>query len=412
MRISPKVLLPLVLIAASLAGAGYLRATRPEVAPKEQAETVWTVRTATVEHRDHQPTLDLYGEVVAGREATIRPRVGGEVIEASPKLREGGRFAEGELMLRIDPFDYRSAVDELDAQIAEAEARRTELRATSAGEEMSLETDREQLALIRRDVERFERLSTSSAASEKSLDDAKIAFSRQNDAVRRREQAIVVLEAQLAQADAAIDRLTVQKNRAERDLADTVIEAPFAGLIADVEAELGQTLGTSDAIARLIDDRALEISFELADRDFGRLWQSGLIGGEVVGRWTLGETTFELPATIARIVPAIDPSSGGVAVYAIIDDAHPDMPLRPGAFIRVEMQDRLYEDVVELPASALFGKDTVYVVEDDRLREATVDLLSAQGDRVLIAGDIADGAEVVTSRLAEIGPGIRVEVVE
>ena len=412
MRIAPKILLPIVLIAASLAGASYLRATKPDVAPEPETEPVWNVRAALIERRDHQPVLDLYGELVASREVTIRPKVAGEVIEVSDKLLNGGRFDEGEVMLRIDPFDYETAIDDLRAQRAEAEARRAELAANRTTEEMMLALDREQLELIGRDVERFERLSGSSAASEKALDDARIALSRQNGAVSQREQAIVMLDARLDQQAAAIDRLAIAERRAERDLADAVIRAPFAGVVADVDAQIGRQLGINDAVARLIDDQALEIGFQLADADFGRLWQSGLIGRKVTGRWRLGAATFTLPATIARVVPTIDPASGGVTVYARIDDEHEGIPLRPGAFIEVEMDDRLYEDVVELPASALFGRDTVYVIDDDRLQAMTVDLVSARGDRVLIKADIVDGTAVLTSRLAEVDTGLRVEVVE
>ena len=412
MRFAPKVLLPIVLIAASLAGASYLRATKPEVAPSPDTETVWNVRAVTVERRDHQPMLDLFGELVAGREVTVRPRVAGNVIEVSEKLLEGGRFAEGEMLLRIDPFDYQAAIDDLNAQIAEAKARRAELIATRTTEEMMLTLDRDQLSLIRRDVERFERLSGSRAASEKSLDDAKIALSRQTGTVSQREQMLVTMAAKLDQQDAITDRLNVALRRAMRNLDDTVIRAPFSGVIADIDAQIGKQLNTNDVIARLIDDHSLEISFQLADADFGRLWQSGLIGRKVTGRWKLGSSVFAFPATIARVVPTIDPTSGGITIFASIDDALEDVPLRPGAFIEVEMQDRLYQDVVALPASALFGRSTVYVIEDNHLRAETVDLVASQGDQVLIATDIADGAAILSSRLAEVGPGLRVEVVE
>jgi RND family efflux transporter MFP subunit len=411
-RIAPKILLPIVLIAASLAGANYLRATKPEVEPTPETEPVWNVRAAIVERQDHRPVLDLYGELVAGREVIIRPKVAGEVIEASEKLREGGRFAGDEVMLEIDPFDYQTAIDDLNAQVAEAKARRAELLANRATEEMMLELDRDQRALISRNVQRYERLSSSSAASEKAFDDAKIALSRQTGTVSQRQQAIVMLDARLAQQDAVIVRLSVAQRRAERDLADTVIKAPFAGVIADVDAQIGKQLSVNDAVARLIDDQALEIGFQLADADFGRLWQSGLIGREVTGRWKLGEAVFTLPATIVRVVPTIDPASGGVAVYARIDGEHGEMPLRPGAFIEVEMQDRLYEDVVELPASALFNENIVYVIEDDRLRAETVDLVAARGDQVLIATEIEEGAAILASRLAEVGSGLKVRVVE
>lgn len=412
MRLLPKVLLPIVLIFVSLVGAGYLFATKPAIEPTPEEEQVWSVRTAVVDHRDHQPTLKLFGELVAGRDVALRPDVAGKVIEASPKLFEGGRFSKDEMILRIDPFDYQASIDELKAQIREAEARQAELQANQAMEVMTLDLDREQLELVGRDVERFERLSGSRAASEKALDDAKIALSQQTGRVQQREQSIVMVDAMLDQQAATIERLNVALRRAERDLEETEVKAPFSGIIADVSAQIGKQLNSGDTILRLIDDQNFEISFQLPDSDFGRLWQGGLIGRDIVGHWRLGKTTFDIEAKISRVVPTIDASSGGVTVYAGITENVENIPLRPGAFIEVEMPDRLYQNVVELPASALFDGNTVYVVEDERLRPETVELVAAYGQQILIQADLENGQPVVTSRLAEIAPGLKVKVVE
>ncbi len=412
MRMLPKILLPLLLILVSVAGAGYLRATKPDVEPTPEVEQVWTVRTAAVAHRDHQPTLNLFGELVAGRDVSIRPEVAGKVTEASPKLFEGGRFAKDEIILRIDPFDYQASIDELNAQIREALAKQSELTANRAMEATTLGLDREQLELIGRDVERYARLSGSLAASEKAYDDAKITLSLQTGKVQQREQAIIMADARLEQQKAVVARLNVALRRAERDLTKTIVRAPFSGFVAEVSAQIGKQLSNGDTIARLIDDQKFEVSFQLPDADFGRLWQGGLIGRELVARWRLGKTVFEIKAAVARVVPTIDAASGGVTVYAGITDNIDGIPLRPGAFIEIEMPDRLYQDVVELPASALFSGDTVYVVEDERLRPETVDLVAAYGQRILIQADLEDGLPVVTSRLAEIAPGLKVKVVE
>ncbi len=412
MRLVPKLLLPVILIAVSLVGASYLRATKPAVDPSPEVERVWTVRATAVDHQDHQPTLRLYGELVAGRDVTIRPDVAGKVIEASSKLFDGGRFEQGETILKIDPFDYRAAIDELKAQQREAKARQAELVANKAMEEMTLELDQEQLALVGRDVERYQRLSDNRTASEKAFDEAKIALSQQTGTVQQRRQSVIMLNARMDQQEAVIARLDVALRRAERDLQKTEIKAPFSGFITDVDAQIGKQLSKSDSIARLIDDRKLEISFQLADADFGRLWQNGLIGREITGRWRLGKTAFDLTGEVARVVATIDSRSGGVTVYAGITSDLSGIPLRPGAFIEVEMQDKLYENVVALPASALFAGDTVYVVEDDRLRPETVALVATDGGDILIDADLADGVPIVTSRLAGIAPGLKVKVAE
>ena len=412
MRLTLKLLVPILLIAVSLAGAGYLRATKPKVEPEPEAEQVWSVRAAAVDRGDHRPALNLFGELVARRDVLLRPDVTGKVIDVSPKLLDGGRFDEDELILRIDPFDYQASIDELTAQRQEAEARHAELLANRTMEEMSLKLDREQLDLVARDVERYERLSGSRAASEKSYDDAKIALSRQTGTVQQRQQSVAMLDAKLDQQAAVIARLDVTKRQAERELAETEIRAPFGGVVTDVGAQLGQRLYSGDSIARLIDDQQLDIRFELPDADFGRLWSQGLIDRDVIGRWKLGTTVFETEAKVDRVVSTIDSSSGGVTVYARITDNPGNAPLRPGAFIEVEMEDQLYEDVVELPASALFEGNTVYIVDDDRLQQKAVELVATNGSNILVQADLEDGTSVVTSRLAEIASGLKVKVVE
>ena len=412
MRLTPKLVLPVLLVALSLAGAGYLRATKPKVDAEPEVEQIWSVRTAAIERRDHQPMLALFGELVAGRDVILRPDVTGKVIDVSPKLLEGGRFEKGEVILRVDPFDYQAAIDELEAEHREATARHAELSANKAMDVMALDLDREQFDLIARDVARYERLSGSRAASEKAFDDAKIALSRQKGTVQQRQQSIRMLDARLQQQDAIIDRLAVAKRRAARNLEETVIKAPFGGVVTEVGAQIGQQLSAGDVIARLIDDQRLDVAFQLSERDFGRLWEEGLIGRDLTARWRLGTVIYGIRARIERVVSTIDPTSGGVTLHAGITENPDGAPLRPGAFVEIEMADRLYKDVTELPASAVFDGDTVYVVVDDHLQAEAVDLIATRGDHVLIDTDIEDGTSVVTSRLTGITEGLKVEVVE
>jgi RND family efflux transporter MFP subunit len=275
-----------------------------------------------------------------------------------------------------------------------------------------LRLDESQLELARRDLARRERLLGQAAASEKALDDARMAVAQHEAALAQRRQAIATLGAQLVQQDAALERLDAALERAAHDLANSELRAPFAGLVTEVSAALGKRLGVGDPVARLVDEARIEIRFTLSDAEFGRLWRDGLIGRDLEARWRLGTTTFPLAGRIARMQTTIDPSSGGVEVYAEIT-ANPDgAPLRPGAFVEVLLPDRLHEQVVELPASALFHGDTVYAIANGRLQPRAVELVADLGARILVRGPLDAGQPIVTSRLAEIGPGLKVEVSE
>jgi len=412
MRTVSKTLVSIALLAISLAGAGYLHSTRPEVQPAPAIERVWTVRAEPARFADHRPVLELYGDLVAGREVTLRPLVAGEVVEAAAKLVEGGAFAAGERLIAIDPFDYQAARDELAAEEREARARRAELQSRLQSEWTMLRLDQTRLELARRDLTRHEQLRGSQAASEKALDDAKMVLAEHEATLAHRRQTIETLGARLEQQDAVIGRLGVAIRRAERDLANTELRAPFAGFVTEVSAAIGKRVGIGDPIARLIDGAWLEIRFTLSDAEFGRLWQDGLIGREVQALWRLGATSFPITGRVARVESTIDPTSGGVEVFAEVTGNPEGAPLRPGAFVAVLLPDRLHREVVELPASALFHGDTVYAIEGGRLQPRPVEVVADLGARILVRGELAAGDPIVTSRLAEIGPGLKVEAAE
>jgi hypothetical protein len=74
------------------------------------------------------------------------------------------------------------------------------------------------------------------------------------------------------------------------------------------------------------------------------------------------------------------------------------------------LPDMVYEQVALLPASALFDGDTVYAVEDGRLVERRVALVADRGRQVLVQGELAAGEPILTSRLAEVASGLKVEI--
>ena len=84
--------------------------------------------------------------------------------------------------------------------------------------------------------------------------------------------------------------------------------------------------------------------------------------------------------------------------------------MRPGAFVEVHIPDRIYEDVIRIPKSAVHEGGIVYRIEGDRLEPEKVKVVVRDGADLLIRAEISDDELIVTSRFAEIGPGIRVRV--
>jgi len=403
-----KVVLPVAFVAAGIVVAGYLVATKPEAPARERAERTWRVETVPVAFEDVQPDLCVFGQIVAGRVAELRPLVAGPVAEVGENFVDGGRVQAGDLLVAIDPFDYERDLAERKASRAEAIARLDELQARRRAEQGLLEEDRVQRELSQRDYERRERL-VGGAVSEKALDDARLALSQAEARVLVREQSIGALAAQIEQQKSVVARLDAAVARAERNLADTRLLAPFDGYLADTAAAVGQRLATGDRIGRLIDASRLEARVYLSDSEFGRvLAADGTARGPATVLWRTGGRTLEFPAAIDRMEGEIDAATGGVHLYLQFKNLDLSAPLRAGAFVEAVLKDRLYEDVAVLPEAALFDGDTVYAVVDGRLAPRQVEVVGRAEDRVFVRGEIAPDESIVTTRLAEIGPGLRV----
>jgi RND family efflux transporter MFP subunit len=364
---------PLLLIASTIVIVAIMFATRPQLAPVDLPERVWPVEVVTVEQGDEQPVLELFGEVVAGRRSELRALVPGSIVEVGPGFREGGFVEAGELLVQIDPFDYRNNVAEQTALLAEAQA--------------SLETRRRDLARVRE-------LYAENNISEQALDDAQLAVEQQQ---------------------ATLEQRRIGLERAKRALRDSRLTAPYAGVLSGVSVDLGKRLSVNDKVADVIDTARLEVFFTLSNAQFGRIIESGeqIVGRPIEVFWQVGNDTLSYQATVERVGAEIDSTTGGVVLYATID---PDAQtlLRPGAFVRVRMPDKKYPQVFRVPESALYGSDTVYAVKDNRLAARTVTIAGYAGDDVLFTSRIEplvrNGDQVVITQIREGGEGVKVEV--
>ena len=407
-----KIALPLLTLVCAVLAVGYLRATKPEIERTGFEERARPVAAATVEILDVQPSISAYGEVVAQRDVELRALVAGAVVAVGENFVNGGTVRAGDLLVAIDPFEYRAAVTEAEAALAEARAQLAETGAELGAEESGLAEDRTQLALAEREVARREALLAKGTAAQKTVDDALVRRSERARAVSATERRVAGLRARIARQEAVIARSTVALERAERDLENTRLTAPFDGYLTGVSAALGKRLGVNDRVVRLLDQARLDIRIHLSDGDYGRLVSSaaGLRGRPVAVTWRAGERSFPFRAVIQRADGEVDAASGGVRVYARIEDAGARVPLRPGAFVEVLIPDRVYRAAARLPETALVGGDTVYAVVDGRLEPRPVALLARVGNDVVVSGGIADGERIATTRFPEIGPGVKVQV--
>jgi RND family efflux transporter MFP subunit len=368
--------LPSVILIVTAIVVFGLISTRPRMVPVQAPERIWHVDTVTAKHATVQPTLKSFGEIVAGRSSELRPLVSGLMIEIGPNFVEGGMVKKGELLVQIDPFSFEADLAEQRSMLKESRVR---------------------LEVLKHEMERAKELLVAKTVSEQFFESAELDFRQQEAVVEQREIGV---------------------QRAERDLRDTRLIAPFDGAVSDVNAALGKQFSGfgSDMIAELIDTSRAEVKFSLTNSQYGRLIESNesLVGQPLKVFWNVGTRRLEFDARIDRVGAKIISTTGGVDIYAVIQTGGKQTRLRPGAFVSISTADKTFDNVVRAPESALNGEDSIFVITDGRLDVRKIQIVGYAGTDLLFrsAGEpaIQDGEQIVTTQIREGGVGAKVMV--
>ncbi|MEL6871743.1 MAG: efflux RND transporter periplasmic adaptor subunit [Pseudomonadota bacterium] len=406
-----RAILPLIVLAAAVAGFQYLKATKPVPPKQTPQETRFAVSVVPVSIQDVRPKITLYGTAVAAREVELRALVAGRIIDTGDGLKNGAIVERGAPLVTIDPFEFETNIRETEAQRAETLAKIEELKAQRAVEEANLKFAEEQLKLGQRDLDRAATLARRGNLTARAQDDRRLIVSQRRQTVAQGRNNLIVTDARIKQQEAALQRLDNTLGQRRQRLAETKLVAPFDGYVSEVNAQVGRMVSTNDKVAVLIDRNRMDVRFTLTDAQFGRLAGEGsVVGREVKVNWSVGGATFTYAAVIDRIAARVESSSGGVDVYARVSDPAKDVPLRAGAFVQVVFDDILYENVIGVPSSSLYDQSKVYIVEDGRLASRTVKVVGAGEAGLLVRGDLKPGDQVLKTRLSLTGDGVPVEV--
>jgi len=369
-------LLPLSIVGVTVVVIFILMVTRPELEPVQAPERVWNVNVVEARQGTIQPTLNLFGEVVAGRRSELQPSVSGVMVAIGENFHDGGIVHTGELLVQIDPFDYETDLAEQRSMLKESEVR---------------------LEMLRRDLERAKELFAAKNVSEQFLDGA---------------------ELDVLQQEAITEQREIGVRRARRDLENTRLVAPFDGVVNSVNAALGKQFSGfgADMVGEVIDTSRVEARFSLSNEQFGRLLKAGetIIGRPIKVSWEVGGNALEFDAIVERVGAEITSTTGGVDLFAVIDTGGEQSMLRPGAFVAIRMPGQKFNHAIQAPDMSLYGENTIFIVKDERLAARRIDIIGYAGSDIIFrsagSDSIDDGDLIVTTQIREGGPGARVAV--
>ena len=311
------------------------------------------------------------GTVRACRRAKVAPQVSGRIYRLP--VKEGDKVEKGSLLLELWNDDLRSQLG-----LARSEAR----AAAATADERCLGAD-----LAQREAERATRLHAERIVNEQDLDRA------QAD----RDATSAACEAARAHVDESASRVAVAQAVLDR----TILVAPFTGVVAELNAELGEVVAPSPPgiptppAVDLIEEGCLYVTAPIDEIDARRV-----LTGQPA-RITLDAFPGQrFDGKVRRVAPyVLDVEKQARTLDVEVEIDHPESipTLVPGYSADVEVLLERKEDVLRIPAEAVSGEGRVLLLQGELLEERKITTGLANWQFVEVTSGLAEGDEVVLS---------------
>jgi RND family efflux transporter MFP subunit len=324
-------------------------------------------------------SLDASGYVVARRKATLSAKILGKVTEVN--FEEGQKVKAGDIVARLDDANYEAALHQAQAQSRQAKAALDNTGPIYA---------------------RYQHLKSEGAISNEMLDTQRLAFDNARTAYS------------VAQAQVAV---------AESNLKDTLVRAPFSGVVTVKVAQVGEVVAPSAAgggdtrtgIITIVDMDSLEVLVDVSENYIDRV--------QVGGQATIHLDSYpdwDIPGSVIAIIPTADQSKGTVQVRVSIKAKDtrilPQMAARVSFLTPPEKGASQAAARVSVPPNAVQANGrtgSVFVLgENDTVEKREVALGLKTDQAVVILSGIAPGDRLATGDLAKLHDGDRVKIAE
>jgi RND family efflux transporter MFP subunit len=397
---------------ATMSGAlTRMRSTRVRVQPAIRREMVRTLETTCVVESEHH--------------IVIHPRATGELVELLAE--EGDRVENGALLAVLDQRDAKAQLAE--AQIALREAQDAAAKGEIVRREAEGAITKARLSFKQAGRD-FTRNETAQLISAQDLEQLELtrdtAQAELTTMILARDRAEIEGRA----AATSVERAELTALRAEVSLSHTELRAPFAGVIAQRQCQLGSQLSPSDAAFTLTDLSDLRTVFYRPQRELALFSGLGTAragdGSPQAGLENILVTAESeaLPGhsfggRIERISPGIDATSGSFRVTVRLEPESDGLRLLPGMLLRLRLVVERHPDSLVVSKRALKreGETTIlFVARDDKaVRIEVLERFSDDDEvevQVMGEGTLSEGDLVIVVGNRDLEDQLSIQIVD
>ncbi len=388
-------LIPVALFLSS--GCGTTEAKIPN--KTEEAPNAISVSLVTAEERNLPNTLDVTGTLMPDAQTEMASEIEQRVVEI---LVERGQYvAAGQVVARLDSEDAKNQLHEAEATEAQIRER---LGLVNGQPFDPLKTPEVQQALAamdraEADYKRYDQLVDEGAVSRADHDlrradylSAKAQYETAINQMRQLYQSLLAQKVRVAMGRKAVE--------------DTIIRAPYDGLISEKCVNVGRYMKKGDKVATLVRVDPLRIELTIPEGAVATVRK-----GQKVFFTVQSYPDRQFEGTIAYIGPAVRADSRALVVEAIVPN--PKVALQPGLFATAHIELPAARPSVLVPTAAVRNDGGVlelFVAKGNRAEVRIVQAGREANGRLEILRGLAAGEPVVSPQVTAITDGAPITI--
>jgi RND family efflux transporter MFP subunit len=372
------VILPLAAIAAA---AYALRSQKP---------VVQVMTAAKAEAGGRQSLLNASGYVTPRRRATIAAKITGRVTGVF--FDEGTHVRQEQLLATLDDSDVKRALES-------AKADRDSAQAAIADLQVQLRNAKIQLG-------RAEQLQKAGVQTQENLDNASMAADSLTAKIALAKQQVAGADARISEAQQAVD--------------NTVIRAPFDGIVVSKDAQVGEMVSpisagggfTRTGIATIVDMNSNEIEVDVNESYIARV-----LPNQPVTATLDAYPDWQIPCKVRTVIPTADRQKATVKVrisFLKLDPKIlPDMGVKVAFLSEEQPKTKGPDPMTYVPKSAVRsegGTTFVYLVHDGKVEHRAIRVGADRGTDVAIMAGVMPGDSLVVTGPATLHDGDKIEI--
>jgi len=328
----------------------------------QQAEAV-SVQAVAAKLENVARAVRANGTSEPAREADLSPQMTARISAIT--VKEGDKVKAGAVLARLDSMEAGLRVE------------------STAANASSTQT---QYELAKAEYERLAPLAEKGTVTAQQLQ----RLASQRDALKAASDA-----ARVGQADAA------------RNVTNTNVRAPFAGIVSKVLSEVGEvaTMVPATVIVRLVDMSSIDVRVPVHERELGRI----AVGSKVIATFPSMNESAE--GVVTFISPEIDPRTRSAEVVTRVPN--PNNSFRAGMFTEISIEPRKAQESLVVPRSAVGGAGDnryVFVISGDAVEQRKVRISTVDSKNVEVLEGLKADEHVVAEGIGRLSNGTRVKL--